>query len=134
MDYMELLKRANDLKSTSSGDSERFEMPRANVNYSGNKTIITNFGKIASILRREKKHISKYMSKELAAPGEINGNELIILSRIPRNILQKKLESYVKEYVLCPQCGKPDTKIVKEGKITYLKCEACGAKKFLKNL
>jgi len=134
MDYMKLLKRANDLKSNNVGKSERFEIPKANIIYSGNKTIITNFAKISSLLRREKKHIAKYMFKELAAPGNINGNELIILSKISRNILQKKLESYAKEYVICPQCGKPDTKIIKEGKITYLKCEACGAKKFLKNL
>jgi len=131
---MKLLKRANDLKSNNVGKSERFEIPKANIIYSGNKTIITNFAKISSLLRREKKHIAKYMFKELAAPGNINGNELIILSKISRNILQKKLESYAKEYVICPQCGKPDTKIIKEGKITYLKCEACGAKKFLKNL
>ncbi len=134
MDYMKLLKRANDLKPKNVDRSERFEMPIPDVIYSGNKTIITNFSKIASQLRREKKHIAKYLFKELAAPGDVGQSELVILSRIPRNMIRKKVESYVKEYVLCPQCGKPDTKIIKEGRIVYLKCEACGARKFLRTL
>ncbi len=134
MDYMKLLKRANDLKPKSLTSGERFEPPEADIIYSGNKTIIVNFGKIASVVRREKKHIAKYLFKELAAPGDISGNELIILSKLPRSMIRKKLESYMKEYVICPQCGKPDTKIIKEGGMVYLKCEACGAKKFIKKL
>ncbi len=134
MDYMKLLKRANDLKPKNISSGERFEIPEADIIYSGNKTIITNFGKIASSLRREKKHISKYLFKELAAPGDISGNELVILSKIPRSMIRKKISSYVKEFVLCPQCGKPDTKIIKESGMVYLKCEACGARKFLRKV
>ncbi|MHA1988975.1 MAG: translation initiation factor IF-2 subunit beta, partial [Promethearchaeota archaeon] len=51
-----------------------------------------------------------------------------------KDIIQKKIESYVKEYVLCKECGKPDTKLIKEGRITFLKCEACGAKSSVKSI
>nr|1K81_A Chain A, PROBABLE TRANSLATION INITIATION FACTOR 2 BETA SUBUNIT [Methanocaldococcus jannaschii] len=29
--------------------------------------------------------------------------------------------------VICRECGKPDTKIIKEGRVHLLKCMACGA-------
>jgi len=31
---------------------------------------------------------------------------------------------YVKDYVECPTCKSPDTKIVKENRISFLVCEA----------
>ncbi|MFW6225798.1 MAG: translation initiation factor IF-2 subunit beta, partial [bacterium] len=35
---------------------------------------------------------------------------------------------YAEEFVLCPECGKPDTELIKEEGITKLHCLACGAK------
>jgi translation initiation factor 2 subunit 2 len=35
--------------------------------------------------------------------------------------------SYTETFVLCSECGRPDTKINKEGRILVLECEACGA-------
>ena len=31
------------------------------------------------------------------------------------------------EYVLCSECDRPDTKIVKDGRVLILTCETCGA-------
>jgi translation initiation factor 2 subunit 2 len=41
-------------------------------------------------------------------------------------------EIYVKDYLECPTCKSPDTKIEKENRISFLVCEACGAKSSLK--
>ena len=39
---------------------------------------------------------------------------------------------YVKDCQNVPTCNSPDTKIVKENRISFLICEACGAKSTLK--
>jgi translation initiation factor 2 subunit 2 len=49
-------------------------------------------------------------------------------------LMEKKLESYVKGYVLCKECKKPDTKLIREDRITFLKCDACGAKSPVKSI
>ncbi|MCD6263176.1 translation initiation factor IF-2, partial [Candidatus Bathyarchaeota archaeon] len=35
---------------------------------------------------------------------------------------------YTKRYVICPVCKRPDTRIVKEKRLAFLVCEACGAR------
>jgi translation initiation factor 2 subunit 2 len=99
-----------------------------NIEFQGNKTLIKNFGEILSVLRRSPPHLSKYLLKELATPGNVQGNVLILQRKVSEEILQKKIESYIKEFVFCKVCNKPDTKLVKEGRFYFLKCEACGAK------
>jgi translation initiation factor 2 beta subunit (eIF-2beta)/eIF-5 len=57
-----------------------------------------------------------------------------------RNTISMAIESYMKEYVCCRKCfevsGKlcPDTHLVKEGKLVFLECEACGSKYELNNI
>jgi hypothetical protein len=48
------------------------------------------------------------------------------------DIVNKKLDEYVNRYVICKECKRPDTKLVKEDRISFLKCEACGAKSSIK--
>ena len=37
------------------------------------------------------------------------------------------LVAYVKAFILCDQCRAPDTRFIKEGRTSLLKCQACGA-------
>jgi translation initiation factor 2 subunit 2 len=37
------------------------------------------------------------------------------------------LEKYLKFFVLCSACKKPDTEIVVQNNVKILKCTACGA-------
>ncbi|MDW7971145.1 MAG: translation initiation factor IF-2 subunit beta, partial [Nitrososphaerota archaeon] len=39
-----------------------------------------------------------------------------------------------KTYVQCPSCSKMDTKIVKEGRLTFIQCEVCGSRNPVKSL
>ncbi|MCD6476902.1 MAG: translation initiation factor IF-2 subunit beta [Candidatus Aenigmarchaeota archaeon] len=128
MDYQELLDRAYEKLPKTENSEERFEIPKVEIINEGNKTIITNFIKLTQIIRRDPKHLFKYLVKTLAAPGVIEGQRLVLNTRLTRKKIQEKFESYVKTYVICKECGKPDTKLIKEGRITLMKCEACGAK------
>ena len=112
---------------------ERFEIPKAVGHIQGNRTIISNFLQIASSLRREVNHLLKYVLKELATPGEIKKSGALILgTKVPASRINDKIRQYANEFVLCLECGKPDTQIVKEGELTYMKCTACGAKNVVK--
>jgi len=133
MNYEEMLDEAFEKLPEKEVSGERFEIPVAEVLYQGNQTIIRNFSQIAQALRRDTKHLLKYLTREFAAPGSSNDTALF-QSKIFKDIIQKKIESYVKEYVLCKECGKPDTKLIKEDRITFLKCEACGAKASVKSI
>ena len=127
-----MLERARQkLPETAAGNS-RFEVPKVRGHIQGNKTIISNFSQIANDIGRPIEHFLKYILKELATPGEIKPTALIIGTKISASRINEKIEQYVREFVLCPECKKPDTKLIKEDKITYLKCTACGAKHTIK--
>jgi translation initiation factor 2 subunit 2 len=133
MDYEKALKRARDNLPESVFEKERFEIPKVKGHLEGNKTIISNFRQIASALGRQVEHLQKYVLKELAAPGDLRPSGLIIGTKIAASRINDKIKQYADEFVFCPECGKPDTKLIKEGEILYLRCEACGAKKPVKS-
>ena len=126
--YEKLLKKAKENLPELKISSERFEIPKALGHVQGNKTIISNFAAIAKTLNRDQAHLLKYLLKELATPGNVDGPRLILGRKIPASLINDKIEQYTKEFVLCPVCKKPDTIITKEERIATMKCTACGAK------
>lgn len=128
MDYQALLKRGREKLPESVFEKERFEIPKVKGRLEGNKTVISNFPQIASALRRQPEHLLKYILKELATPGEMRRGHLIFGSKLPAGRINDKIRQYANEFVFCPDCGKPDTEIIKEGDFHFLKCSACGSK------
>lgn len=128
MDYESMLKRAREKLPEVVSTKERFEIPKVKGHLQGNKTVISNFIQIAGTFQRDVDHFLKYILKELAAPGEIRNNILIIGTKVAASKINEKVQEYADEFVLCRECGKPDTKIEKEGGFSYLRCTACGAR------
>jgi len=131
--YGALLKRAKEKMPESVHEKERFELPKVRGHLEGNKTIITNFLKIAQTLSRDPEHLLKFILKELATPGVIRGSTLVVGTKVSASRINAKIRQYANEFVLCSECGKPDTKIIKEGQLAALRCMACGAKKPVKS-
>ena len=128
MEYEKLLKKARKEMPESVFQKERFEIPKIKGHIQGNRTIIVNFQQIAEVLGRKQEHLLKYILKELAVPGDIKKRAVIFGAKIPASRINEKIRQYANEFVLCRECGKPDTKMAKEGKISHLKCMACGAR------
>jgi len=128
MDYPALLKKAQQAMPEQTTPGARFEVPKVAGHVEGNKTIITNFKAMCSSIRREPEHVLKYLQRELATPGIIQDTRLILNRKLSSASINEKLERYVKEFVLCSECRKPDTQLIREDRITTLKCMACGAK------
>ncbi|MEM4326273.1 MAG: translation initiation factor IF-2 subunit beta [Candidatus Pacearchaeota archaeon] len=128
MDYEELLEEAYAKIKKPKSSEGRFEVPTIEGFFEGKKTIITNFYQIASYLRRNPDHLQKYILKELAAPGQKEGKRLVLNIKVPSSKINQKIEEYTNEFVICRECKKPDTEFLKEGRITFLHCLACGAR------
>ena len=112
----------------------RYHIPEIESLVQGNRTILKKFNQLCKALRREQEHVLKFFNRELASKAEIKGNEAIFIGKFRNEFLNKKLRAYVKEFLLCDQCGKPDTKLKKRDNITYKTCEACGAKNVVRTL
>ena len=132
--YEQMLKEAEKKISRDISKESRLEIPPPNVVIQGNKTFITNFTDIANSIRRDPKHLAKFLFRELAKPGHVDNNRLILQGKVMKNLVQNKIDSYMKEFVLCKECNRPDTHIVKEDRLIFLKCEACGAKQPLRRI
>jgi len=131
-EYIKLLNKAinelpHEVKST-----ERWEIPKAEVIYDGKTTIIKNWKQIIEKINKDEKHLFKKICNNIGAAGEIQKNRTILRSIIKPNILNKQIEIYCNEYVICDSCGKPDTIIIKEGRDHVLVCQACGRRKIIK--
>ena len=127
-DYKNLLKRVHEDESLKRlEDTERFTIPKVDVIYEGRTTILRNFEKILSVLNRDADHLLKFFLKELGTAGEKDGTRAIFQGKIPAQQIQNKLEEYVETFVLCKECGRPDTQLIKKDRLLLLRCDACGA-------
>ena len=126
-DYEKLLDRAySKIKKVET--SERFEIPKIESFVEGSRTVVSNLNQMVSFFRRGLDHFVKFLSKELATQITFKGDKAIFNRKLLPDQINDKIKAYVEEFVLCPQCGKPDTQLLKEKGFLFLHCLACGAK------
>ena len=126
-DYENLLNEAyKKVKLVSTAD--RFDIPKVEGQVQGKNTIISNIIQIADYLRRPLEQLTKFLMKELATSAKIDSGRLILNTKLSSSKVNEKIQTYAKEFVLCPVCGKPDTEIIQGKGIKLKHCLACGAK------
>jgi translation initiation factor 5 len=101
----------------------------------GKKTVILNISDIGSSLHRSPGEVIHFLGCELGARATyveatgcanvcgIHGNET----------LQALIHRYIEQFVLCPSCGKPETRYEIKKDMIYHRCDACGERKMLIN-
>ncbi|HIG93165.1 TPA: translation initiation factor IF-2 subunit beta [Candidatus Woesearchaeota archaeon] len=132
--YEQLLEKAMEELPEQGSSGERFTLEKIKGHLEGNKTILINLRKIAKDIGRDENHLLKYLLRELATPGKYDGERAILGTKVAATLINKKIKKYVSEFVYCSECGKPDTKLLIEKEVTYLRCSACGIKKPVKNI
>ena len=132
--YEQLLERALEQVPRAVFESARFQLPEAEVVTVGNRTIIRNFRSIATALNREPDHIMKYLLRELGAAGEAQGAQAVFQGKFAKATVDERIKRYAQEFVLCRECGKPDTKLERRERIYILRCEACGARESVRSV
>jgi translation initiation factor 2 subunit 2 len=133
-DYDELLKLACSQMPEVSLKRERLELPRLYITTVGMRTIISNFNEVADVLNRDPQHILKFLTREMATAATFNDNRAVFQGKFKRDSFERLLQRYMEAFVICPVCKRPDTKIVKEKRLSFLVCNACGAKSSIKQL
>lgn len=132
-DYEILLSRLRDkLGNTTKKQASRLELPTPQIIWVGQRTIFRNFMDFPKALNRDPEKLLLYLNKELASAGYIAGERVIFLGRKEPSSFGALMDRYVKDYVICPVCGSPDTRTEKSKKLGFLLCEACGAKSSIK--
>ncbi len=127
-EYLRLLDQGLEKVPKKVSSGERFEIPAPLMRTAGGRTTIYNFGEICSRLNRDAHHVMKFLSKEMATAGSVSGGRAIFQGRFKELSIRRLLDIYSHKYVVCSICGRPDTKMLKEGRFLFLVCEACGAK------
>jgi len=125
--YEALLDKAYENITETSGDEGRFTVPRAKVFVEGKTTVLENFADIASVLRRDQDHFMKFLLGELGTSGKIDGNRAVFNGKFEIEQIRSMVQKYTDDYVICSECGRPDTRLVKDGRIQLLRCDACGS-------
>jgi translation initiation factor 2 subunit 2 len=133
-DYNELLDRAIDQLPPEVFETKRFTVPKAYSDIQGNRTFIKNFKEIADALNRDPQHVLKYLLRELGTAGNIEGGRAIMQGKFTHFVINERINEYVEKFVICHECNRPDTRIIREDRIFLLKCAACGAKAPLKSI
>jgi translation initiation factor 2 subunit 2 len=132
-DYEMLLSRLRDrLGNTTKKQASRLELPTPQIIWVGQRTIFRNFMDFPKALNRDPEKLLLYLNKELASAGYIAGERVIFLGRKEPSSFGALIDRYVKDYIICPVCGSPDTRTEKSKKLGFLLCEACGAKSSIK--
>ena len=129
MDYDDMLDKAIDETPDIEGGSDRFEVPSPEIRQEGNETVFENFQSVCDKLGREDDHVMKFLQSEIGTNGHIDESGR---ARLTGEFNQRRIEAAVDEYtetfVICPECGLPDTRLEHDQDVALLRCEACGAR------
>ncbi|MFB6309049.1 MAG: translation initiation factor IF-2 subunit beta [Haloarculaceae archaeon] len=128
-EYDDMLDRALEETPDIETESARFDVPDSEVRQEGNVTVFENFQTVRRQLDREEDHVMKFLQDELGTSGHIDeSGRARLTGEFSQRRIDGAIDAYTDAYVLCPECGLPDTRLEREQGAVLLRCEACGAR------
>jgi translation initiation factor 2 subunit 2 len=127
MDYDSSLDRAMENVPDIDSSGQRLSVPDAEAQKDGAFTRLTNLDDIADTLSRETDHVHRFVQRELGTNGKLEEGVGRYNGSFSGSDFDTAIESYVETYVICGECGLPDTRLVTEDRTPMLRCDACGA-------
>jgi translation initiation factor 2 subunit 2 len=129
MDYDDQLERAMENTPDVEGSGARFQLPDPETRQEGNVTVLENFRAVLDGLGRDRDHVMRYVQNELGTSASIDDTgRLRLTGEFRAERLADALETYAEGYVICPECGLPDTSLEREQGTEVRQCSACGAR------
>lgn len=127
--YDDHLERAMEESPEIDSNGDRFEVPDADVRQEGNVTVYENFQTTVCRLDRDEDHVVKFLQNELGTSGQIDeSGRARLTGAFGEQRLADAIDEYTETFVLCSECGLPDTRLEREQGALLLRCEACGAR------
>ncbi len=133
LDYKNLLKKVVDNTNKKELVEDRLKIPKADIFYEGNTTVIKNFDKITDIINRDSNVVLKFLLGSLGTAGELVGSRAVFQGKIPSKNIYDRIKDYIDMFVICSECNRPDTHLVKLGREQLIRCDACGAFRSVKS-
>jgi translation initiation factor 2 subunit 2 len=127
MDYNSALDRGMDAVPELETSDERFSYPDPAAQKDGSFTRLTNLDDIADALSRDGEHVHSALQRELGTSGKYEDGQARYSGSFTESDFNTALDEYVEEFVICSECGLPDTRLVRENRNLMLRCDACGA-------
>jgi translation initiation factor 5 len=115
----------------------RYKMPAVfgKIEGSGNgiKTAIPNISDVAQSLHRNPGEVSKFFGTELGAQSRYSSDtdRAIVNGAHTDGVLQELIHRYVEKFVLCPNCGLPESEYKIKNDLIFHRCKACGAQEMV---
>ena len=112
----------------------RYKMPGIQVRIvgrgNGKNTVLTNLEAVARALRRPPMLVAKHLA--LSSSTELKHGGTVLPGWHSADDLQRRLEPFINDFVLCPVCGDCGTKLfcesTKKSVTIQMRCGACNDK------
>ena len=130
--YDRLLKRARENLPAEIVAHERFQIPEPDLTVEGKTTILRNFEEICGVIRRDPDQVLVNLLREIGTAGTRDGRRVVFKGKVTPVQVTERIRGYVETFVICSECNRPDTHLVKEDRVSILECEACGARRPVK--
>lgn len=133
-DYEKMLDLAYSMIPSVASKHKRLEVPKPQSTIMGRRgpTVVYNFKEICETLNRDPHDVLRFLSKEMATYGTMAGSRATFKGMFDSEALKRLLDRYVGDFVICPVCKSLDTRVVKEKRLLFRICDACGAKSSVK--
>ena len=129
MDYEDQLDRALAETPDIEGEASRFQLSEPEVRQEGNATVFENFQDVADGLDRDPDHLMRHLQNEVGTSATVDERgRLRLTGEFRASRVRDALETYAEAYVICPECGLPDTHLEREQGAYVRQCDACGAR------
>ena len=130
--YDALLRRAKEALPEPVSSGERFQVPEADLIQEGKTTVLRNFVDLTTAINRDPDQVLQYLLRELGTAGALEERRVVFKGKVTAPQVADRVKSYIDTYVICSECGRPDTRLVKEDRVAILECDACGARRPVK--
>jgi len=113
---------------------DRYKMPALDSvcqgRGNGKLTVVRNLSQVGRALRRNPSQLAKHLALASATSVKERDDVAVLGGHHTTSDLQKRLEEYIKGFVLCEKCNDPGTELLcfgeKKRKHLKLHCNACG--------
>jgi translation initiation factor 2 beta subunit (eIF-2beta)/eIF-5 len=102
---------------------QRYKMPRLIIIHRKGHTIIENIDEISKSLNRSPNEMMKMFSQNLGTSMNMKNKSVPGIHTFEQ--LNDHLRDYIDNYILCSDCGNPETQYAKIKNQLAIKCSAC---------
>ncbi|MCH2453464.1 MAG: translation initiation factor IF-2 subunit beta [Halobacteriales archaeon] len=125
--YEDLLAQAFETMPEVVSTHSRWNLPDPVVRPEGNVTVYENFKNTVDVLNREADFVLKFLQNEFGTSANIDETGRARLTgSFSTDRVALVINSFSNTYVICPDCGLPDTKLQEKNNSLMIHCEGCG--------